>query len=122
VLVAELNGKPLTDYSSVAAWMGSASTDPIRARIRKRELVVLEAFCEYQQNDPDTIIATARADRDVKNEFMRSLKQWVAKYAPEGRERHEAENAVRSFFIANGMRVIAKPYSDVYRRNGSEIG
>jgi len=120
--VAELNGKPLTDYSSVACWMGSASSDPIRARIRKRELVVLADFCDYQQNDPDTIIAAARADRDVKNEYMRSLKQWVAKYKPAGRERHEAENAVRSFFIANGMRVIAKPYSDVYHRNGSEIG
>jgi hypothetical protein len=117
VIVAELNGKPLTDYSSVACWMGSASTDPIRARIRRRELVVLADFCEYQQDDPDTIIATARASRDVKNEYMRSLKQWVAKYADEGRERHEAENAVRSFFIANGMRVIAKPYSDVYRKS-----
>lgn len=120
--MAELNGKPLTDYSSVACWMGSAATDPIRARIRRRELVVLEAFCDHQQNDPDTIIAAARANRDVKNEYMRSLKQWVAKYAPEGRERHEAENAVRSFFIANGMRVIAKPYSDVYHRAQSEIG
>jgi hypothetical protein len=120
--VAERNGKPLTDYSSVATWMGSGSTDPIRARIRRRELVVLADFCDYQQDDPDTIIAAARADRDVKNEYMRSLKQWVAKYAPEGRERHEAENAVRSFFIANGMRVIAKPYRDVYHRNGSGIG
>ncbi|HVW33360.1 MAG TPA: hypothetical protein VHL53_12535 [Acidimicrobiia bacterium] len=120
--MAELNGRPLTDYSSVVAWMGSVSTDPIRARIRQRELVVLGDFCRYQQQDPDTIISTAQADRDVKNGYMRSLKQWVAKYAPEGRERHEAENAVRSFFIANGMRVIAKPYSDVYRRNGSGIG
>jgi hypothetical protein len=120
--VAELNGKPLTDYSSVACWMGSASTDPIRARIRRRELAVLADFCAQQQKDPDTIIAAARADRDVKNDYMRSLKKWVTTYAAEGRERHEAENAVRSFFIANGMRVIAKPYSDVYHRNGSEIG
>jgi len=102
--------------------MGSASSDPIRARIRKRELVVLTDFCEYQQTDPDTMISTAQADRNVKNEYMRSLKQWVAKYAPEGRERHEAENAVRSFFIANWMRVIAKPYSDVYQRNLSGTG
>jgi len=115
--VAELNGKPLTDYSSVACWMGSASTDPIRARIRRRELVVLEAFCAEQRNDPDTIIAAARADRHVKNEYMRSLKRWVADYAPDGRERHEAENAIRSFFIANGMRVIAKPYRDVYDKS-----
>ena len=120
--MAESNGKSLSDYSSVACWMGSAATDPIRARIRRREIVVLADFCEYQQKDPDTIIAGARADRDVKNEYMRSLKQWVAKYAPEGRERHEAENAVRSFFIANGMRVIAKPYRDVYNRNGSGNG
>jgi hypothetical protein len=47
---------------------------------------------------------------------MRSLKQWVKTYASEGRERHEAENAVRSFFIANGMRVIAKPFRDVYHK------
>ena len=115
--MAELNGKPLTDYSSVAAWMGSVSTDPIRARIRRREIVVLEAFCAAQHADPDTIISEARADREVKNEYMRSLKKWVSTYAPEGRERHEAENAIRSFFIANGMRVIAKPYQDVYRKS-----
>ena len=53
---------------------------------------------------------------------MRSLKQWVAEIRPGRPRRHEAENAVRSFFIANGMRVIAKPYRDVYHRNGSGIG
>jgi len=114
--VSALNGKPLSDYSSVSCWMGSAGTDPIRARLRRRELAVLTDFCNHQQVDPDTMIATATADRDVKNGYMRSLKQWVKSYAPEGRERHEAENAVRSFFICNGLRVIAKPYRDVYHR------
>jgi hypothetical protein len=96
--------------------MGSATADPIRARLRRRELAVLSEFCAHQRSDPDTIISSALADRDVKNEYMRSLKQWVTTYAAEGRDRHEAENAVRSFFIANGMRVIAKPYRDVYTR------
>jgi len=116
VVVPDAHGRPLTDYSSVASWMGSATTDPIRARLRRRELVVLADFCAHQQSDPDTIIAKATANRDAKNDYMRSLKEWVRSYAAEGRERHEAENAVRSFFIANGMRVIAKPYSDVYHR------
>jgi hypothetical protein len=114
--VSELNGKPLTDYSSVSGWMGSATADPIRARLRGRELAVLADFCAHQRSDPASIIASALADRDVKNEYMRSLKQWVKTYAPEGRDRHEAENAVRSFFIANGMRVIAKPFRDVYHK------
>jgi hypothetical protein len=96
--------------------MGSATTDPIRARLRRRELVVVADFCAHQQSDPDTMIAKATANREIKNEYMRSLKAWVRTYAAEGRERHDAENAVRSFFIANGMRVIAKPYSDVYHR------
>jgi hypothetical protein len=114
--VGVLNGKPMSDYSSVSCWMGSASTDPIRARLRRRELVVLTDFCVHQQVDPDTMIATATANRDSKNDYMRSLKQWAKSYAPDGRAQHEAENAVRSFFIANGLRVIAKPYRDVYHR------
>jgi hypothetical protein len=96
--------------------MGSKSMDLIRATWRRRNLQVLADFCLHQKTDPDVMIAAAAASREVKNEFLRALKNWIKANIKDEGNRHEAENAVRSFFIVNGLRVITKPYSDVYHR------
>ena len=114
-----MRSKEISGYATVQRWMGSGTVDPISARLRRRALDVLMRFCAHQNIDPDAMIAAASMDRHVKNDFMRALKDWVKTYANNERERHDAENAVRSFFIANGLRVITKPYLDVYNRPGS---
>jgi hypothetical protein len=117
-----MHSKDISEYSSVQRWMGSGTGDPIQARLRQQAVDVLTRFCAHQNTDPDTMIAAASKDRHVKNEFMRALKDWIKSYANNERKRHDAENVVRSFFIANGLRVITKPYLDVYNRNRPDSG
>jgi hypothetical protein len=95
--------------------MGSKPLTPIQIRLWQRNLKVLADFCENQKSDPDAIIAAA-ANRECKNNFMRALKNWIKTYESAEERRHDAENTVRLFFITNGLRVITKPYSDVYNR------
>jgi hypothetical protein len=73
-------------------------------------LGVLDGFCRSLPDDPDHVIATSRASRDAKNEHMRSLKRFAQDRYPGVRAAHDAENAVRSFFIHNGCRVFVRPY------------
>jgi hypothetical protein len=109
--------KDLTQFASVRHWVGESKGDPIQARLRRRQLAVLAAFCEHRQSDPDAIVAESTASRQVKNDHMRELRKWVPTYAEGDRARHEAEAAVRSFFIANGLRVLTKPFRDIYHRS-----
>ena len=110
----KVSGRELTEYKTVQLWM-AGPVDSMQARLRRHNLRVLSDFCVHRNIDPDAMIAAA-ATRDAKNDFMRVLKNWVKTYVTDERDRHDAENAVRSFFIANGLRVITKPYSDVYHR------
>jgi hypothetical protein len=107
----------ITSYATVKLWTGAVASDPIAARLRRREQKVLADFCAHTGKDPDALIAESTSERDTKNDYMRTLKRWVPTYATDERARHEAENAVRSFFMANGLRVITKPFADVYRKS-----
>ena len=73
-------------------------------------LQVLEDWCGAIGEDPDRVIAAARASREAKNGYMRSLKRFARERYPDGRPAHDAENVVRSFFIHNGARVFVRPY------------
>jgi hypothetical protein len=74
-------------------------------------LDVLGRFCRAVSASPDRMIAESRADRAVKNEYMRRLKRFAAElHAAGSRPAHDAENVVRSFFIHNGARVFVRPY------------
>ncbi len=68
--------------------------------------------------DPDTLVAKARADRDAKNGYLKELVAWAKGLPGTDRQRHDAENTIRGFFMKNGFRVVTKPYQDVYRRSG----
>ena len=61
----------------------------------------------------------SRADREAKNEYLRQLVAWSKTLPGSDRSRHDAEAAIRGFFMKNGFRVMTKPYQDVYRRSAS---
>jgi hypothetical protein len=42
---------------------------------------------------------------------------WAGQLPGSDRARHDAENTIRSFFMRNGFRVVARPYRDVYERS-----
>jgi hypothetical protein len=115
----------LTAYETVARWTASFSdTGQISigqgpADDRARKLALLEQFCASAGVDPDTMVAKARADRDAKNGYLRELVAWAKALPGTDRQRHDAENTIRGFFMKNGFRVVTKPYSDVYRRSGA---
>lgn len=107
----------LVGYASVQRWIGANSPiDPFEARLRTRKLDVLAAFCAHQGLDPDAMVEESHSSRTVKNNHMRDLREWVSGYAEGARATHEAENVVRAFFMTNGLRVLAKPFADIYHR------
>jgi hypothetical protein len=113
----------LTAYETVARWAasfhntGQISMGQRPADDRARKLGLLEQFCATVGVDPDTMVAKARADRDAKNGYLKELVAWARALPGSDRQRHDAENTVRGFFMKNGFRVMTKPYQDVYRRS-----
>ena len=79
-------------------------------------LHVVQEFCKAEGKDPDEIIAEARGDRAEKIDYMRRLKRFVKTLTANPTVAHDYENIIRSFFINNGVRVVTKPYPDVYNR------
>jgi len=75
-------------------------------------------FVAHVGVDPDTIVARSRGDATDKNAFLKQLVQWAGTLPGSDKVRHDAENTIRSFFMRNGFRVVARPYQDVYRRPG----
>ena len=117
----ELNGyRALLDFTSVRTWIDAAQTTGLRPRNDSaRRLELIAGYLEHVGEDPDTIVANARGDARAKNGYLRDLKRWVETLPGTDRQRHDAENAIRGFFMRNGFRVVARPYADVYRRSGS---
>lgn len=109
-----------TAYETVARWASSFQSSgfrPVDDRARKLEL--LEQFCASVGVDPDTLVAKARADREAKNGYLKALVAWSKALPGTDRQRHDAENTIRGFFMKNGFRVMTKPYQDVYRRSSA---
>ena len=107
-------------YETVARWAASLQSSGIRpVDDRRRKLELLEQFCASVGVDPDTMVAKARADRDAKNGYLKDLVAWAKALPGTDRQRHDAENTIRGFFMKNGFRVMTKPYQDVYRRSNA---
>jgi hypothetical protein len=103
----------LTGYRTVAKWLSESRDPPSR---RAQRVDVLRRFCEAEGVDPDGLIALGHESRDSKNDVMRRLTKWVQAQTDDANKQHELQNVVRGFFIRNGLRVLTKPYPDVYRR------
>ena len=104
----------ISRYQSVTTWLSSLPGTP---SLRARQLGILRRFCAAAGSDPDAMIARGLGSRDAKLEAMRRLHQWAEAETSRERERHDLQNVVRSFFITNGLRVLTKPYPDVYGRS-----
>lgn len=116
----EPNGHSVLGYSSVRTWIEAGQTTSLRPHSdRGRRLELIAGYVAHVGEDPDSIVANARADARAKNAYLRELKRWVGTLPGTDRHRHDAENAIRGFFMRNGFRVVARPYADVYRRPGS---
>lgn len=106
-----LTHEELQGFPTVAPWVKQLPPMP---QVRRRHLDALARWCEAEGADPDALVAKGREGRDAKNDAMRRLKQWVDKQEGSERELHDLQNQVRSFYIFHGLRVLTKPYRDVY--------
>jgi hypothetical protein len=106
------------EHETVARWASSFQSTGFRpVDDSARKLALLQQYCASLGVDPDTLVAEARADRDAKNGYLKDLVAWARSLPGTDRQRHDAENTIRGFFMKNGFRVVTKPYQDVYRRS-----
>ena len=111
----------LRDCPSVQKWLAEPpgrGFQPVREDPAKK-VAVLAGFCEYIGVDPDTLAATCTdlipTGQAERNKHLKSLKQWVAAKNLSDGQATRVENTVRGFFIKNGIKVMTRPYADVYR-------
>jgi hypothetical protein len=112
----------LLDYRTVQTWLAEPPKrgfQPVR-QDPAAKVAVLAEFCAHIGVDPDTLIATCTdlvpTGKTERNKHLKSLKGWVnAKQLPDSKAT-KLENTIRGFFIKNGIKVMTRPYSEVYRR------
>jgi hypothetical protein len=113
----EGSADPLLSNESVMAWLTSVEKGSLRPEAdRIKRLDLMRRYVEYVGTDPDTIVALSRADGREKNRFLKLSVAWSQSLELSERAQHDAENSIRSFFMRNGFRVVARPYRDVYQR------
>lgn len=118
----------LRGYDSVRTWLRAASRTTLApaAPAEEGRLQTLADFLTVAGVDPDTLIErsrdTAPNGRAVRDDYLRLLKRWVSGTTGTIVQQVRQENAVRGFFIANGIRVRTKPYPDVYHRGPGRPG
>jgi hypothetical protein len=101
----------LAGRETVRRWMASIDAMyHLSEQEWAERLSVLDLWCREIGDDPDRVIANARASPEAKNGYMRSLKRFTRERYPRGRGAHDAENVVRSFLIHNGARVFVRPF------------
>lgn len=111
---------PLLAFGSVQTWLAANAGSGLNpAAERARKLDWLAQYCAAVGSDPDIVVTASRGDAAVKNEYLKKLKTWADALPLGERARHDAENAIRGFFMRNGFRVVARPYRDVYQRKSS---
>jgi hypothetical protein len=117
------------NYATVKKWLADPpgqGFQPVREDPAKK-IAVLKAFCEHVGVDPDTLAATCTdlvpTGKAERNKHLKSLKVWVNSL-PDMTEsqRTRTENLVRGFFIKNGIKVMTRPYSDVYKKSPGSLG
>ena len=118
----------LRDYKTVQTWLEEKpgrGFQPVKED-PQRKVDILAAFCAHIDVDPDTLIATCTdlvpGGTAVRNGHLKSLKGWVANLNLPETEATKTENFVRGFFIKNGIKVMTKPYGDVYRKSPGSLG
>jgi hypothetical protein len=110
------------NYKTVQRWLeepAGRGFQPVREDPTAK-CEVLEKFCAHIGIDPDTLIATCtdliptgKAERNVQ---LKALKTWIKAQELPDTKATKMENQIRGFFIKNGIKVMTRPYADVYRR------
>ena len=115
----------LREYKTVQRWLEDRQTgfQPVREDPEKK-LAILSGFLDHIGVDPDTLIETSTdlipTGSKTRNAHLKSLKVWVSGLDMSESSKTRTENLVRGFFIKNGIKVMTRPYSDVYRRDTSD--
>ena len=116
------------EYRTVQRWLEEPANrgfQPVREDpTAKAE--ILEKFCAHIGVDPDTLIATTidlvPTGQAERNKQLKALKGWIRAQKLPDTQATKLENQIRGFFIKNGVKVMTRPYGDVYRRSPSELG
>jgi hypothetical protein len=103
----------LRSYASVVRWIESVNR---YYRLDEREwderLAALGRFCERAGKNPDELVREALERKEAKVDFMRLSKEVAREATEDPRAAHDHDNAIRSFFIHNGARVVVRPYEE----------
>lgn len=115
------------EYKTVQRWLeepAGRGFQPVREDPTAK-VEVLEKFCAHTGIDPDTLIATCtdliptgKAERNVQ---LKALKAWIKSQELSNTQATKLENQIRGFFIKNGIKVMTRPYADVYRRGPGDF-
>ena len=106
-------------YMTVDRWIKFTSESATMPRRDwPQRLTYLKRFCESVGTDPDSMTKESIADNKVKNDYLRDMKKWVASQDMSDRQKHEAENMLRHYFMKQGFRMLVKPFNDVYKKAG----
>jgi hypothetical protein len=115
----------LRSYKTVQNWLAEPKGrgfQPVREDPAVK-VAVLAEFCAHIGVDPDTLIATCTdlisTGKAERNKHLKSLKVWIAAKELPDSKATKLENTVRGFFIKNGIKVMTRPYTEVYRRVGA---
>jgi len=116
----------LRQYETVRRWLAEPTVfQPVRED-PQRKIEILRQFCELIDTDPDTLIATCTdlvpGGGAQRNQHLKTLKVWVSQMDISEAARTRTENVVRGFLIKNGIKVMTRPYSDVYRKGPGQSG
>jgi hypothetical protein len=103
----------LKSYASVQRWIENVNK---YYQLPDEEwgprLEALAVYCERAGKNPDAIIQDALEVKGSKPDFMRLSKQVAKEVKGDGREAHDWDGYIRSFFIHNGARVVTRPYEE----------
>lgn len=117
----------LREYKTVQKWLEEKPMgfQPVKEDPEKK-LALLQAYLDHIGVDPDTLIATSTdlvpTGSKVRNGHLKSLKVWVSGLEMSESGKTRTENLIRGFFIKNGIKVMTRPYSDVYKRGPGDLG
>lgn len=118
----------LREYKTVQNWLEERPDrgfQPVKED-PQRKIDILAAYCAQIGVDPDTLIETCTdlvpGGTALRNKHLKSLKVWVTTLGLSATSATKTENVVRGFFIKNGIKVMTKPYGDVYRKSPGSAG
>jgi len=109
------------EFATVRRWLSAVGSHWNRSATdadQQRRLEVLRRYCEYVERDPDALVANLLRETPTGQKIwlkrrraeMARIDEFEAVVADrDARAGREAGNAVRSFFIHNGVALTATP-------------